>query len=84
MVAISPLCYVSWHANPPVSDDNRDMTQHSARSTDVDDLPLRREMVETCCRMKVLDIIPGTTGNLSVRAGDTFLVTPIGQRDEGP
>lgn len=37
---------------------------------------LRREMVETCRRMNARGINQGTAGNLSLRAGDGFLITP--------
>ncbi len=37
---------------------------------------LRAEMVETCRRMNASGINQGTSGNLSVRLGDGFLVTP--------
>lgn len=37
---------------------------------------LRREMVETCRQMNATGINQGTAGNLSVRTGDGFLITP--------
>lgn len=37
---------------------------------------LRREMVDICRRMNASGINQGTAGNLSVRAGDGFLITP--------
>lgn len=37
---------------------------------------LRRDMVETCRRMNATGINQGTAGNLSVRCGDGFLITP--------
>jgi L-fuculose-phosphate aldolase len=37
---------------------------------------LRREMVETCRKMNSTGINQGTAGNLSVRSGDGFLITP--------
>jgi L-fuculose-phosphate aldolase len=37
---------------------------------------LRREMVETCRRMNASGINQGTSGNLSVRCGERFLITP--------
>lgn len=37
---------------------------------------LRREMAETCRRMNASGINQGTSGNLSVRCGDEFLITP--------
>ena len=41
-----------------------------------DEAALRREMVETCRRMNASGINQGTSGNLSARCGDGFLVTP--------
>jgi L-fuculose-phosphate aldolase len=41
-----------------------------------DDLKLRREMVDTCRRMNASGINQGTSGNLSVRSGAGFLITP--------
>ena len=37
---------------------------------------LRREMAETCRRMNAAGINQGTSGNLSVRCGEQFLITP--------
>ena len=37
---------------------------------------LRREMVDICRRMNSNGINQGTAGNLSVRAGNGFLITP--------
>ena len=37
---------------------------------------LRREMVEACRQMNATGINQGTAGNLSVRTGDGFLITP--------
>ncbi len=37
---------------------------------------LRRRMVETCRKMNATGINQGTAGNLSVRSGDGFLITP--------
>ena len=49
-------------------------------SKDADPKPtehaLRREMAETCRRMNATGINQGTAGNLSVRSGDGFLITP--------
>jgi len=39
---------------------------------------LRQKMVETCRKMNSSGINQGTAGNLSVRAGDGFLLTPSG------
>lgn len=39
-------------------------------------LELRKEMVAICRRMNSSGINQGTSGNLSVRAGDSFLITP--------
>ncbi len=41
-----------------------------------DEALLRAEMVETCRRMNASGINQGTSGNLSVRLDDGFLVTP--------
>jgi L-fuculose-phosphate aldolase len=40
------------------------------------DADLRRRMVETCRKMNSCGINQGTSGNLSVRSGTGFLVTP--------
>ncbi len=42
--------------------------------TDTNDL--RRQMVETCRKMNSSGINQGTAGNLSVRSGNSFLITP--------
>lgn len=41
-----------------------------------EDLTLRRQMVDTCRKMNSTGINQGTAGNLSVRHGDGFLITP--------
>ena len=41
-----------------------------------EDLTLRRQMVDTCRKMNSTGINQGTAGNLSVRFGDGFLITP--------
>jgi L-fuculose-phosphate aldolase len=40
------------------------------------DADLRHSMVETCRKMNATGINQGTAGNLSVRSGDGFLITP--------
>jgi L-fuculose-phosphate aldolase len=40
---------------------------------------LRSEMIEVCCRMNTSGINQGTSGNLSVRHKDGFLITPSGR-----
>ena len=40
------------------------------------ELTLRRQMVQTCRKMNETGINQGTAGNLSVRYGDGFLITP--------
>lgn len=40
------------------------------------ELTLRRQMVQTCRKMNETGINQGTAGNLSVRHGDGFLITP--------
>ncbi len=42
----------------------------------MDDMSVRRIMVATCLRMNELGINQGASGNLSVRQGDYFLITP--------
>ncbi len=42
----------------------------------MNDAELRQSMVETCRKMNALGINQGTAGNLSVRAGAGFLITP--------
>jgi L-fuculose-phosphate aldolase len=44
----------------------------------VSELVLRAEIVHTCLRMVELGINQGTSGNVSVRAGERFLITPSG------
>lgn len=44
--------------------------------TAIDDLDLRREIIATCLRMNSLGINQGSSGNVSVRAGDGLLITP--------
>ncbi len=39
---------------------------------------LRRAVIETCLKMNALGINQGTSGNVSARAGDGFLITPSG------
>jgi L-fuculose-phosphate aldolase len=39
---------------------------------------IRREMIDTCLRMNASGINQGTSGNLSVRDGDSFLITASG------
>ncbi|WP_448955236.1 class II aldolase/adducin family protein [Labrys neptuniae] len=41
-----------------------------------DTAELRRQMVETCRKMNSSGINQGTAGNLSVRTGERFLITP--------
>jgi L-fuculose-phosphate aldolase len=42
----------------------------------IDETALRRDMVATCRRMNDSGINQGTSGNLSVRVADGFLITP--------
>jgi L-fuculose-phosphate aldolase len=42
------------------------------------ELMLREEIVRTCLRLVQLGINQGTSGNVSVRSGDRFLITPSG------
>ena len=46
--------------------------------TATDTATLRSDMVETCRKMNASGINQGTSGNLSVRHGDGFLITPSG------
>lgn len=39
---------------------------------------VRKEIVETCRRLAVAGLLPGTSGNVSVRVGDRVAVTPSG------
>jgi L-fuculose-phosphate aldolase len=41
-----------------------------------DETKLREHMIETCLKMNAHGINQGTSGNLSVRYGDGFLITP--------
>jgi L-fuculose-phosphate aldolase len=41
-----------------------------------DERALRRDLVETCRRMNASGINQGTSGNISVRCGEEFLITP--------
>jgi Ribulose-5-phosphate 4-epimerase and related epimerases and aldolases len=41
-----------------------------------DDLSARTEMVETCRRMNAAGLNQGSAGNISVRRGEGFLITP--------
>jgi L-fuculose-phosphate aldolase len=41
-----------------------------------DDTALRQRMIDTCLRMNATGLNQGTSGNLSVRTGDGFLITP--------
>jgi L-fuculose-phosphate aldolase len=54
------------------------MSSRLPRAADVPELVLREEMVRTCLRMIELGINQGTSGNISVRIGDRFLITPSG------
>jgi L-fuculose-phosphate aldolase len=40
------------------------------------DTALRQKMIDTCLRMNASGLNQGTSGNLSVRTGDGFLITP--------
>lgn len=44
--------------------------------TETDDFALRAHMVEICRKMNATGINQGTAGNLSVRSGKGFLITP--------
>ncbi len=46
--------------------------------TSVSETELRAEIVRTCLRMVELGINQGTSGNVSARSGERFLITPSG------
>src|SRR5690242_9709761 len=39
---------------------------------------VREEIVDTCRRLSAAGLLPGTSGNVSVRVGDRVAVTPSG------
>ena len=39
---------------------------------------LRRDLVQTCRDMQAKGLSKGTSGNVSVRSGDGFLISPTG------
>ena len=43
-----------------------------------EELALRTELIEACRSMNRLGINKGTAGNISVRHGDGFLISPTG------
>ena len=45
---------------------------------DKQELALRNEIIAACQAMNALGINQGTSGNVSVRHGDTLLITPSG------
>jgi L-fuculose-phosphate aldolase len=49
-----------------------------APTSQADEAKLREEIVRTCMRMVELGVNQGTSGNVSVRLGTRFLVTPSG------
>lgn len=42
------------------------------------DRALRQEVIDTACRMEASGLSPQRSGNVSVRSGDGFLITPTG------
>ncbi|MEM9009729.1 MAG: class II aldolase/adducin family protein [Pseudomonadota bacterium] len=46
--------------------------------TSPDDAELRRKIIATCREMNALGINQGTSGNVSARSGEGFLITPSG------
>ncbi len=42
------------------------------------DLAIRQELIESCLKMNASGLNQGTSGNISVRHGDGFLITPSG------
>ena len=61
-------------ARPRTANKTRKTGDQGIMETTTQDL--RREMVETCRQMNATGINQGTAGNLSVRTGDGFLITP--------
>jgi L-fuculose-phosphate aldolase len=49
-----------------------------AESSDQPEIEVRREIISVCLRMTELGINQGTSGNVSVRRGRQFLITPSG------
>lgn len=43
-----------------------------------EEIALRAELIDACCSMNRLGINKGTAGNISVRHGDGFLISPTG------
>jgi L-fuculose-phosphate aldolase len=56
----------------------RGMPARTHAATSVSETVLREEIVRTCRQLIELGINQGTSGNVSVRSGDRFLVTPSG------
>jgi len=56
----------------------RGMSARSHGAAGISEIVLREEIVRACLRMVELGINQGTSGNVSVRIGDLFLVTPSG------
>jgi L-fuculose-phosphate aldolase len=54
------------------------MSARPRSAADVSELVLREEILHTCRKMIELGINQGTSGNVSVRSGDRFLITPSG------
>ena len=40
----------------------------------------RRQLIDTALQMNALGINQGSSGNVSLRSGDSFLITPTGMR----
>jgi len=69
-------------ARAPASDkqsgNKRTGTGRTAAKPVAADTALRQAVIDTCLAMNDLGINQGTSGNVSVRSGDGFLVTPSG------
>lgn len=46
------------------------------------DMVLRQDMIDTACAMQASGLSPQRSGNVSVRSGDGFLITPTGMSYE--
>jgi L-fuculose-phosphate aldolase len=54
------------------------MSARPKSAADLSELVLREEIVHACRKLVELGINQGTSGNVSVRSGDRFLITPSG------
>src|SRR5690606_32955072 len=70
------LCGAVARSGAPRRAGRRNIMRKEPSMAANDTQALRREMVDICRRMNASGINQGTAGNLSVRAGDGFLITP--------